>query len=148
MLAAALGGEGRAADDSPDQCLIGGGEASVTSPGEPGRQGGVNSKAGGLSHTSTLSPNKLVPSWAAVGFSSSLINLAHLETLTCKTMGSCSGGFLFSTPIVSHTWKAVSCSAKKGLCCGTSRGLVRGSPSSPNSAFTRRPHHRFSRVSL
>lgn len=33
-------------------------------------------------------------------------------------MGSCSGGFLFSTPIVSHTWNAVSCSAKKGLCCG------------------------------
>lgn len=32
-------------------------------------------------------------------------------------MGSCSGGLRFSTPIVSHTWNAVSCSAKKGLCC-------------------------------
>lgn len=37
--------------------------------------------------------------------------------LTCRTMGSCSGGLRFSTPIVSHTWNAVSCSAKKGLCC-------------------------------
>lgn len=37
---------------------------------------------------------------------------------TCSTIGSCSGGFLFSTPIVNHTWNAVSCSAKKGLCCG------------------------------
>lgn len=39
-------------------------------------------------------------------------------SFTCSTIGSCSGGFLFSTPIVSHTWNAVSCSAKKGLCCG------------------------------
>lgn len=49
-------------------------------------------------------------------------NPANWKKLTCRTMGSCSGGFLFSTPIVSHTWNAVSCSAKNGLCCGTGRG--------------------------
>ena len=46
----------------------------------------------------------------------------HPQPLTCRTMGSCSGGLLFSTPMVSHTWNAVSCSAKKGLCWGTGRG--------------------------
>lgn len=43
--------------------------------------------------------------------------------LTCRTMGSCSGGLRFSTPMVSHTWKAVSCSAKKGLCWGSKVGM-------------------------
>lgn len=42
----------------------------------------------------------------------------HVGVHTCSTIGSCSGGFRFSTPIVNQTWKAVSCSAKKGLCCG------------------------------
>lgn len=47
----------------------------------------------------------------------------RVQRLTCRTMGSCSGGLLFSTPMVSHTWNAVSCSAKNGLCCGTGRGV-------------------------
>lgn len=47
-----------------------------------------------------------------------LWNIAKAFIVTCRTMGSCSGGFLFSTPIVSQTWNAVSCSAKNGLCCG------------------------------
>lgn len=46
--------------------------------------------------------------------------------LTCRTMGSCSGGLRFSTPMVSHTWKAVSCSAKKGLCWGGKGGVQAG----------------------
>lgn len=63
--------------------------------------------------------------------------------LTCRTMGSCSGGLLFSTPIVSHTWNAVSCSAKNGLCCGAGRGaLVRAGLLHPTGLH--RPTHHFS----
>lgn len=36
---------------------------------------------------------------------------------TCKTMGSCSGGFFLSEPFSSHTSKAVNCSVKNGLGC-------------------------------
>ena len=44
-----------------------------------------------------------------------LILLASVWVVTCKTMGSCSGGLRLSEPWVSHTWNAVSCSAKNGL---------------------------------
>lgn len=94
-------------------------------PGEPWRSKDSSAtKHGGChTHSHTLSPNKPVPSLGGCGvlWLPPWANLVHLQTLTCKTIGSCSGGFLFSTPMVSHTWKAVSCSAKKGLCCETSK---------------------------
>ena len=43
------------------------------------------------------------------------LNSHSEKSLTCKTIGSCSGGSLFLEPIVSQTWNAVSCSAKNGL---------------------------------
>lgn len=119
-LTAAPGADERAADN-PDQCLTEGG-GSDFARGAMEEQGLISCRAWGLSHTHTLSPDKPVPSLGGCGlWLPPWANLVHLQTLTCKTIGSCSGGFLFSTPIVSHTWKAVSCSAKKGLCCGTSK---------------------------
>jgi len=44
--------------------------------------------------------------------------------VTCRTIGSCSGGLRFSLPYVNQTWNAVSCSAKNGLCSNAKLSLI------------------------
>ena len=68
----------------------------------------------GMSSTNQLSP---LPSSSSI--------LPHIsqrfEPCTCRTIGSCSGGALLSEPYSSHTWNAVSCSAKNVLCWNVAR---------------------------
>ena len=46
-----------------------------------------------------------------------ILESKRLNLITCKTIGSCSGGFLYPNPLTSHTWNAFSWYEKKSLGC-------------------------------